>query len=73
MIDGILHWVRTGVQWRHLPERFGPWSPASGRGSGRGRSPAVRAGTVDGGRPRSGPRGPTYTRVGGSGARGRRR
>ncbi len=25
MIDGILHRVRTGVQWRALPERFGPW------------------------------------------------
>ncbi|MFF0277792.1 transposase [Streptomyces sp. NPDC004330] len=24
MIDGILHRVRTGVQWRDLPERFGP-------------------------------------------------
>ncbi|MFJ6785612.1 IS5 family transposase [Streptomyces yangpuensis] len=25
VIDGILHRVRTGVQWRDLPERFGPW------------------------------------------------
>lgn len=25
VIDGILHRVRTGVQWRNLPERFGPW------------------------------------------------
>lgn len=25
MIYGILHRVRTGVQWRDLPERFGPW------------------------------------------------
>lgn len=24
-MDGILHRVRTGVQWRDLPERFGPW------------------------------------------------
>ncbi|WP_443077938.1 IS5 family transposase [Streptomyces sp. NBC_01450] len=23
--DGTLHRVRTGVQWRDLPERFGPW------------------------------------------------
>lgn len=23
--DGILHRVRTGVPWRDLPERFGPW------------------------------------------------
>ncbi|WP_374311067.1 IS5 family transposase [Streptomyces sp. MMS20-AI2-20] len=25
VIDGILHRVRTGVQWRGLPGRFGPW------------------------------------------------
>ncbi|MGW1212498.1 IS5 family transposase [Streptomyces sp. NPDC002499] len=25
VIDGILHRVRTGVQWRDLTERFGPW------------------------------------------------
>ncbi|WP_405792741.1 transposase [Streptomyces sp. NBC_00029] len=25
VIDGVLHPVRTGVQWRDLPERFGPW------------------------------------------------
>ncbi|MFJ3842129.1 transposase [Streptomyces sp. NPDC054904] len=25
VIDGILHRVRTGFQWRDLPERFGPW------------------------------------------------
>ncbi|MGY5138613.1 transposase [Streptomyces nigrescens] len=25
VIDGILHRVRTGVQWRDLEERFGPW------------------------------------------------
>lgn len=25
VINGILHRVRTGVQWRDLPERFGPW------------------------------------------------
>ncbi|MFF1736848.1 transposase, partial [Streptomyces sp. NPDC058247] len=25
VIDGILHRVRTGVQWRDRPERFGPW------------------------------------------------
>ncbi|WP_435810892.1 IS5 family transposase [Streptomyces olivaceus] len=25
VIDGILHRVRTGVQWRDLSERFGPW------------------------------------------------
>ncbi|MEU6520431.1 IS5 family transposase [Streptomyces sp. NPDC046978] len=25
VIDGILHRIRTGVQWRDRPERFGPW------------------------------------------------
>ncbi|MEU1290532.1 IS5 family transposase [Kitasatospora sp. NPDC005856] len=25
VIDGILHRVRTGVHWRDLTERFGPW------------------------------------------------
>ncbi|MER5407384.1 transposase [Streptomyces sp. NPDC002769] len=25
VVDGILHRVRTGVQWRDLPERYGPW------------------------------------------------
>ncbi|QTI43126.1 hypothetical protein JYK04_00888 [Streptomyces nojiriensis] len=25
VIDGFLHRLRTGVQWRDLPERFGPW------------------------------------------------
>ncbi len=25
VINGILHRIRTGVQWRDLPERFGPW------------------------------------------------
>ena len=28
VIDGILHRVRTGVQWRDLHERFGPWKTA---------------------------------------------
>ncbi|MFJ1693379.1 MULTISPECIES: transposase [Streptomyces] len=37
VIDGILHRVRTGVQWRDLAEQFGPWKtvcerpPAVGR------------------------------------------
>lgn len=25
VIDGILHQVRTGVHWRDLPQRSGPW------------------------------------------------
>lgn len=28
VIDGILHRVRIGVQWRDLPEGFGPWKTA---------------------------------------------
>ncbi|WP_422130574.1 transposase [Streptomyces misionensis] len=28
VIDGIPRWVRTGVQWRDLPERFGTPAPA---------------------------------------------
>ena len=28
VIDGILRRVRTGVHWRDLPERFGPWKTA---------------------------------------------
>ncbi|WP_411757699.1 transposase [Streptomyces venezuelae] len=31
MIDGILHRARAGVQWRDLPERFGPWMNADER------------------------------------------
>lgn len=31
MIDGIPHRVRTGVQWRDQPERFGPWKTAHER------------------------------------------
>ncbi|MFF9771914.1 IS5 family transposase [Streptomyces sp. NPDC014636] len=25
VVNGVLYRVRTGVQWRDLPERFGPW------------------------------------------------
>ncbi|MGW1707743.1 IS5 family transposase [Streptomyces sp. NPDC002206] len=25
VVNGILHRIRTGVQWRDLPERYGPW------------------------------------------------
>lgn len=31
VIDGILHRVRTGLQWRDLPERFGPWKTVDER------------------------------------------
>lgn len=26
VINGIIHRLGTGVQWRELPERFGPWT-----------------------------------------------
>ena len=25
IMDGILYWLNTGIAWRDLPERFGPW------------------------------------------------
>lgn len=25
VVNGVLYRVRTGVQWRDLPERYGPW------------------------------------------------
>src|SRR3954447_18985545 len=30
IIDGIRFWVRTGVQWRDLPDRYGPWQTVYG-------------------------------------------
>lgn len=30
LIDGIRFRVRTGVQWRDLPERYGPWQTVYG-------------------------------------------
>lgn len=26
MLNGIIYWLNTGVPWRDLPERFGPWN-----------------------------------------------
>ncbi|WP_394814164.1 transposase [Streptomyces dubilierae] len=38
--NGILHRVRTGVQWRDLPERYGHGRPAkSATGAGRPTEP----------------------------------
>ncbi|MDX3054306.1 transposase [Streptomyces sp. NE06-03E] len=31
MIGGMLHLLRTGVQWRDLPEQFSPWKRGYGR------------------------------------------
>ena len=25
MLNGILYWLNTGIPWRDLPERYGPW------------------------------------------------
>ena len=25
MLHGMIYWLNTGVPWRDLPERFGPW------------------------------------------------
>ena len=25
MLNGIIFWLNTGIPWRDLPERFGPW------------------------------------------------
>ena len=25
MMNAILYWLNTGIPWRDLPERFGPW------------------------------------------------
>ena len=31
MINAILYWLNTGVPWRDLPERFGPWQSVYSR------------------------------------------
>ena len=31
MMNGIIYWFNTGVAWRDLPERFGPWQSVYGR------------------------------------------
>jgi transposase len=31
MLNGIIYWLATGVPWRDLPERFGPWETVYGR------------------------------------------
>lgn len=31
MLNGIIYWLNTGVPWRDLPERFGPWQSVYGR------------------------------------------
>ncbi|MFG3382195.1 transposase [Streptomyces sp. NPDC047999] len=47
VINGILHRVRTGVHWRDLPDRFGPWKrirvPRLGSGRPRKKPDSVAA------------------------------
>lgn len=31
VVNGVLYRIRTGVQWRDLPERYGPWKTAHDR------------------------------------------
>ena len=31
MLNGILYWLNTGIPWRDLPERFGPWQSVYSR------------------------------------------
>ncbi|MFD7383860.1 transposase [Streptomyces anulatus] len=31
VINGVLYRIRTGVQWRDLPDRYGPWKTAHER------------------------------------------
>ena len=25
MLNAMVYWLNTGIPWRDLPERFGPW------------------------------------------------
>ena len=31
MLNAILYWLNTGISWRDLPERFGPWQSVYSR------------------------------------------
>ena len=31
MLNAILYWLNTGIPWRDLPERFGPWQSVYSR------------------------------------------
>ena len=31
MLDGIVYWMMTGIPWRDLPKRFGPWQSVYSR------------------------------------------
>lgn len=31
MVNAILYWLNTGIPWRDLPERYGPWQTVYSR------------------------------------------
>ncbi|MDE1675390.1 transposase [Nocardia gipuzkoensis] len=31
MVNGMLYKARTGIAWRDLPQRYGPWKPVYNR------------------------------------------
>lgn len=31
MMNAILYWLNTGIPWRDLPERYGPWQTVYSR------------------------------------------
>lgn len=31
MLNAILYWLNTGIPWRDLPERYGPWQSVYSR------------------------------------------
>ena len=31
MLNAIVYWLNTGIPWRDLPERFGPWQSVYSR------------------------------------------
>ena len=31
MLNAMLYWLNTGIPWRDLPERFGPWQSVYSR------------------------------------------
>ena len=31
LLNAILYWLNTGIPWRDLPERFGPWQSVYSR------------------------------------------
>jgi len=46
LIDAVLYRAKTGIPWRDLPERFGPWKTAQAARHCGGRMAAVARRTV---------------------------